>query len=210
VCDTWEGVSRVMAEIEINDVLRLSCRMLFDNTYSVVNTWTVNVDAGGPATFASWQTAIQAYTAALYTYMNSYIVNNITVDSIGVQNLTQGLVFGSMSWSGWGGGAATGDSLPLGCALMVYGRTLVPRVQIRKYLGVIAEIESNDGVFTGTVRGAAENMMTYHITQQTPDTGKQVTGIAYNMTTLAKTYATSVASSSEVAYQRRRRRGRGS
>jgi hypothetical protein len=184
--------------------------MKFDTQHSIVNVWTVNVDAGGPATFASWQTAIQNYTAALYTYMNSYLVNNLVVDSIGVQNLTQGLVFGSMSWSGWGGGAATGDSLPLGCALLVFGRTLVPRVQIRKYLGVIGEVEATDGVWSGTVRGAAENMMTYHITQQTPDTGKQLTGIAYNPTTLAKTYATSVSSSGEVAYQRRRRRGRGS
>lgn len=199
-----------MADFETNDVIRISARMLFDEAYAILNVYNVNLDAGGPATFAEMQTPIQDYLDTIYAYMEDEMVDDLTPDSIGVRNETQGTVFGSMAWGDWAGGLSAFDAVPLGCCVLAFGRTKLPRVQARKYFGVFGEDVCVNGVWDGVVRGSCVNALTYHLTQQVPTTGFTFTGIAYNTDTLLKTYATSIASSAEPAYQRRRRRGRGS
>lgn len=199
-----------MADFDANDIIRISARMKWDDAYDIVNVYHVILDAGAPLAFSAIQTAVQNYVDTIYGYLTAYLCTNQTDSSIGVSNETQGTVFGSMSWGTWSAGGHAGDSVPLGCSVLTFGRTSRPRVQIRKYFGVFAEVYTTEGAWLSTVRGACENAMTYHISQQTPDTGITWTGVAYRPSTGLVTYATSVSSSEEVAYQRRRKRGRGS
>lgn len=198
-----------MADFENNDIITLSARMTYDTSYSIVNVWTVILDNGGPLSFSQVQTAIQNYLDTLYGYLTTYLVDNQDPSSIGVRNETQGTVFGSMSWGSWAGGTNTVDPTPTGVALLAFARTKAPRVQIRKYFGVFGEDLTSNGLWTGTVRGAAENAITYHIGQQTPDTGITWTGVAYNPVGPVVNYGWTVASSAQPAYQRRRKMGVG-
>jgi hypothetical protein len=199
-----------MAEIELNDVISLSARLEAFGAYSIVNRFHVIIDNGAPATFAAWQVAFQNYLDTLYGNLSATLSAGVLPDSIGVRNETQGLVFGSMSWGAWAGGTALGDPTPLGVACLTFGRTVKPRVQIRKYFGIFTEANCNAAAWDGVVQGACVNALTYHITQQTPAVGQTLTGVAYNRTLGTVTYASSVATSAEPAYQRRRKRGRGS
>lgn len=199
-----------MADFENNDVVSLSARMEYDAAHSIVNAWHFILDNGGPLQFSQITLAIQNYLDTIYGNLTDYISDLQLPVSIGVRNETQGTVFGSMSWGSWAGGVNAQDPLPLGVCCLAWARTYVPRVQLRKYFGVFTEQHLATGVWASALRTACDDALVYHIAQQTPDTGITITGVAYNRTLLSVTYGQSVTTTGEPAYQRRRRRGRGS
>lgn len=199
-----------MAEIENNDILRVGAVMKLDNTFDVVNTWHFNVDAGGPSTFAAATGAIQDYLDDIYNYLTTVMSNNISADYLTVSNITQDTVFGAIAWGTWAGGTNAAEHTAAGVACLAYGRTIKPRVQFRKYFGLFTETNMEDGLWLSAVRTPCENALAYHIAQQTPATGWTFTGVVWNAALSSLTYGISATTSAEPAYQRRRKRGRGS
>lgn len=199
-----------MADFENNDVISLSARLEYSGGFSVVNVWYVQLDSGGPTSLAGISAAIQAYMDTLYGYLTAYFPDEVTPVSIGVRNETQSTVFGAIAWGSWAGGTATQQVTALGVALLAFARTYVPRVQIRKYMGPFTENDIYEGEWAATIRGAAENMMADHISQNNPQGTIFWTGVAYNRTLGTVTHGQTATTSEEPAYQRRRKRGRGS
>lgn len=160
--------------------------------------------------YASASQDIQEYMDEIYDNIDTVLHTSMLVDYLTLANLTQDTTFGSFAWGTIAAGGDAGDKTPPGVCLFTWARTLKPRVQIRKYWGVFTETSTILGAWTAAARTACINAMTDHINSFAGTNGLTVLGVAYNRTLKTWTDGLSVASSAEPAYQRRRRRGRGS
>lgn len=199
-----------MANIDNGDVLRIGCSWVYDDAYEVANVFHALVTSGGGKDFADIIDDIQEYVDALYAEMDVFLHTLMVVDRISIANVTQDLVFGSINYGLLAQGGGSGDPVAAGCCLLAWARTLKSRVQIRKYYGVCSENQMTLGVWISTIRTAAFTDMEYHVGSNVMTDSLALTGVAWNRATLTHTLATGVATAAEPAYQRRRRRGRGS
>jgi hypothetical protein len=184
--------------------------MNIDQTHEITNVWHMLVTEGGGGTFEDSVADIQEYIDLLYDDLDTQFTNNQFADHLEVQNMTSEEVFGSIDWGTFTQGGNADQHTALGVCVFAWGRTRKPRVQIRKYFGVFTEGEAIDGVWQSSVLGAVNGSMAVHIDAQVLTGGLGLRGVAYNRDTGIHTFATSHVSSSEPAYQRRRKRGRGS
>lgn len=199
-----------MAEIDNGDVLRLGAGLVFEGVYDIVNVWHVEVTAGGGIGYAAAVPDIQEYINDLYDNIKVILNDQMGVGSISLANVTQNTTFGAIPWSpGWAG-SESGEQGPPGVCVFCWARTLRPRTQIRKYFGVFGEVRLASGVWDATARDNCEDVMAAHIASFVATGGLTMVGVAYNYEFARATRALSVASSAEPAYQRRRKRGRGS
>ena len=199
-----------MADIENGDVLRLGAGLIFEGVYDIVNVWHVLVTAGGGISYSTAVADIQEYLNALYDNIKVVLSDEMGTGNISLANVTQDTTFGAIAWSpGWSGSDGGEQTAP-GVAVFVWARTLRPRTQIRKYFGVFGEVRSVGGVWDSTARTNCEDVMADHIASYVATGGLTMIGVAYNYALARATQALSVASSAEPAYQRRRKRGRGS
>lgn len=199
-----------MADVDNGDVLRVAATWEYDLTEEVTNVYHVLVTSGGAKDFADVIDDLQQYIDLMYEELDVFLSTKMLVDRISVSNVSQGLVFGTINWGVMAQGGSAADALASGVALLAWGRTFVPRVQIRKYYGVFTETGMTDGQWTAPVQVAAYTDMESHITSQAMTDGLTVTGVAWNRTLESYTTASGVATADEPVYQRRRRRGRGS
>lgn len=198
-----------MADFDTNDVIRIGAVQKFGNAGAIVNVWHVQMTAGGPLAFAAMSQDIAEYMDALYAYITAYTKTTQVADHISIKNETQSTVWGNIAWGTYTGGTDAGDATALQVALLAFARTSLSRVQIRKYLGVSTETQSGGGVWLASYRGAAENMMAYHIVGQTMTNGAVLRGCAYRPLDGRVTFALSASTSEIPVIQRRRRSGRG-
>lgn len=199
-----------MAEIDNGDVLRIGCAWIYDSSYEITNVYHTLVTAGGAKDFVDIIDDVQEYVDALYTNMDTMIVNDQVVDRISIANVTQDLIFGSINYGVLAAGGSAGAPTAAGVAVLAWARTQKSRVQIRKYLGVCSTAQMVDGAWGGPIQSAAYDDMLYHIDANVLTDGLTLMGVAWNRTLLTYTVATGVATAGEPAYQRRRKRGRGS
>ena len=199
-----------MANFDTDDIVRLGCVLRLQDAYDIVNVWTVDILSGGGLAFGAASQDFQEWTADVYTYLTGYLSDLITAGSISVKNLTQNTVWGSMAWAGWSGGTKTDEATAPGVALLGWGRTTKSRKQLRKYFGVFTEGNLTDGVWDGTIRGAVTNAMTYATDANVMTNGLELQAKATTLPSLVTHVITSCTTSGEPAYQRRRKRGRGS
>lgn len=199
-----------MADFNDGDIIRIAGVMVFDSVFEITNVWHVKIQGGGPMTFAQATPELQEYMDLLFDDLDTRLADNQEVDHLAIQNMTTDEVFGSIDWGTFAQGGNAGDHTALGVCVFAWARTRVPRVQIRKYLGVFCEPEMLNGAWTASLLGDVNQMMATHIDVQTMTGGLQLQGVAFNRSTLVGTLAVSHASSNEPAYQRRRKRGRGS
>lgn len=199
-----------MADIDNGDVLRIGTSWIYDGDYEVTNVWHALCTSGAGKDFADIIDDVQEYVDALYTEMDVFLSTLMLVDRISIANVTQRLIFGSINYGVLAAGGLVGDPVPAGACLLAWARTLKSRVQIRKYYGVCGESVLTGGVWTGPAQTAAFVDLTYHINSNAMTDGLTMTGVAWNRLLETYTLATGVATAGEPAYQRRRRRGRGS
>jgi len=199
-----------MADFEVDDIVRLGAVQVFDSAVDVVNVFHLRIKAGGPLAFAAASLDFQEYLDGLFNPLATLLSSVQVADSISVQNVTQGTVWGSIAWDTYSGGSNIADPLPPTDTLLAFARTAASRVQIRKYLGVFCEADQGAGEWSAAVRAAGLTFMNYHIVRQVMSNGLDLQGIAYNRATGAANLGISGATSLAVCTQRRRRRGRGS
>lgn len=199
-----------MSDINTGDIIRVGAGLNFQGIYDVVNVFHFEWTVGGDIVFSTALTRIQSYLNDLYDEIKTQLSDTIGTGSLAISNVTQGLTFGASPWSPTWAGVESGQCTAPGVCCFAWGRTQKPRVQIRKYFGVFGEVNMVDGVWTSTVQNACEALMAIHIAQTAIGGASEVTGVAYNRLLDTITKANSVASSAEPAYQRRRKRGRGS
>ena len=199
-----------MSDVNDGDVLRLGAGLIYDGLYDVVNVYHVEVEAPGGETWEVITPFIQTYLDDLYDNIKTQLNDTMGTGSISVANMTQATTLGSIAWSpGWAG-AESGEPTASGVCCFTWARTHKPRVQLRKYLGVFGEVNVVAGAWTSTVQDACEALMAEHIEDTFMGGSTRFQGVAYNrlLATFERGYSTD--KSAEPAYQRRRKRGRGS
>lgn len=204
------GLGVIMADFDTSDVIRLGCVTQLDGLYEVVNVFHVQITGGGNLPFATASADLQEYCDALYAYIEASQSDFQTDKHISIKNMTQAEVWGNIAFSAYAGGTNVNSMTAPQVACLAFGRTVLSRVQIRKYLGVFTVANFPEGVWDGVVRGACDNLMTYHIAIQTMTNGMQLKGCAYRESDARVTFATGAVTSAQPVIQRRRRRGRGS
>lgn len=199
-----------MADVESGDILRLGAGMTLDGAYDIVNVFHILAEMDTGLTWAVITTLLAGYLDDLYDNIKTQLSDTIDSLAISVMNVTQVTTLGTIAWPAPWVGSDAGDPTAPGVCCFTWGRTYKPRVQIRKYLGVFGEANVAAGVWTATVRNACIALMDEHIARTDMGSNRFFTGVAYNRALL--TYETAVSSdaSAEPAYQRRRKRGRGS
>jgi hypothetical protein len=200
----------VMADFDPGDVIRLGCVQKVATLYDVVNVLHVVHQGLGSHTIAQMTADIQEYTDVLFGKIVSYVTNAQTASSISVKNMTQNKVWGNIAWGSYAGGGNASERTPYQVALLAYGRTTTPRVQIRKYLGVFAEVDCVAGLWAAGIRNACQQFIDYHIVPAALTNGAILQGCAYRPSDGRVTLALSGATSEVPVIQRRRRQGRGS
>lgn len=199
-----------MADVNTGDILRLGALLSFEGVFDVVNTFHVEVVDGGGIEWASASVRIQLYLDELYDEIKGSLSVNMGTNAISVANVTQVTTLGSIPWSPTWAGTGAGENTAPGVCLFAWGRTLTPRVQIRKYFGVFPEGALTDGFFITAPRVAVQALMDLHIAEVLTAGGTVFQGVAYNRLLDTFKRAVSADTSAEPSYQRRRKRGRGS
>lgn len=199
-----------MSDVDTGDVLRIGAVWQLQSAWEVANVWHVRVSAGGGLGWGSASDDIAEYIDDLYDIILSRLSDLLTTLNLTLQNVTQATTFGAFSWATpLTGGSAQEVTAP-GVCLLAWARTFKPRVQIRKYFGTFTEEYLEDGVWVATVRNDCASAMSYHTAAQAMTNGLTVVGVAYNREFQTTTDGSSIATTGEPAYQRRRKRGRGS
>jgi len=199
-----------MAEIDNLDILRIGATWEFEGTFEVTNVWHVKVTAGGGVTYAVGGLDIQDYMEDIYNELLPTLSDEMATDYITLSNVTQDTTFGAMGWKTPLVGGEAGAVMAPGVCVFGWGRTLKPRVQIRKYFGVHTETSLVEGKWTSAVRADCHDALGIHVLDWALGANLELKGVAYNRTLQTSTEAISVTTSEEPAYQRRRKRGRGS
>lgn len=199
-----------MAEVETGDILRVAAVLEALGSDAIVNVWHMKVISGGGVTLVSAATDMAEYMDDLYGYVTTQLSDEVLPDHLEMHNVTQGLTYGSFAWGSWAGGTNTSGITNTQLALLAFARTSIPRVQIRKYMGVFTQPQVVDSEWVASTRSACGNMMAHHITSQTLSVSLTVKGVAYNYALERATEAVSYATSKAPVTQRRRRIGTGS
>lgn len=205
----WE-IGGTVADIDNGDVLRIAASMVFEGTDEVTNVYHALVQSGGNKAFADVIDDIQEYMDLLVDNIDVFLSLSQVADRISISNVTQNLVFGSINWGVFAQGGAGGDVVPTGCCCLAFGRTLKPRVQIRKYYGIFTEVNLTGGLWVAALRAAILTDFEAHLGTFVGTDGLTLKGVAWNRTLSTYTTSTGAIVVAEPAYQRRRKRGRGS
>lgn len=199
-----------MAEVDPGDVLRVAAVLEFKGAEDIVNVFHLKHTGAGSFTFAEILTPLADYFDDLYAEITSVLSDEILPNYLSLANITQSTVLGAFAWGSFAGGTDTGDPTASQLCCLAYARTVLSRVQIRKYLGVFTESQMTNGLWLTGVSSACNDFMAYHITAQQPTTGLTLKGCAYNAGLARATFGISPHASTAPVVQRRRREGRGS
>lgn len=199
-----------MADVNNLDILRVGAGLNFQGIYDVVNVFHILAELDVGKTWAEVTVYLESYMNNIYSTLKTPLSDTIGTNVLSVANVTQDTTIGAIAWNPTWAGAESGECTAPGVCCFSWGRTYKPRVQIRKYWGVFGEVNVVDGVWTSTVQTACTAAMEEHIDRNLMTTGVYFTGVAYNRTLETYQAAVSADSSAEPAYQRRRKRGRGS
>lgn len=204
------GLEGNMADFDSLDVFKVGAVMKFKGVHDVVNVWTAQLTTGGGVDYAAMYGYVADYMDILYPNITSVLSNEMDVDYLTLSNLTQDTVGGAFAWGTFAGGTHVGQPVAAQLAVLAYARTRVPRVQIRKYLGVFTEDNLTNGLWVSAVTTPCSDMMADFITAQAIGGGLEATGCAYNAVGPRVTFGQSPHISIAPVVQRRRREGRGS
>lgn len=199
-----------MADVDTGDVLRLGCTWLLDSVFEIANVFHVRVVSGGGLAYQDAADDLAEYAAAIYDEILLRMTNNMSSHLLSLQNVTQDTTFGAFSWAAPLTGGAAEEHNALGVCVLTWARTFKPRVQIRKYWALFTEAMMINGSWVATLTTDCLAAMSIHVSDFVGTNGLTVRGVAYNRTLGTTTDGTSLTFTAEPAYQRRRKRGRGS
>lgn len=199
-----------MADFEVGDIIRIAGVLTYDSTETLVNTYHVELTAGGPLAWADFFPRVQDYMDDIMQLIDTELSTLVVTDVLQVANVTQDTVFGAVGWGDFAQGGAAGEPTAAGVACFGFIRTRLPRVQIRKYYGVFPQSSMVDGIWDAGVTAAVQDAMDTHMADTLAGSGVYLQGVAYNRTLGTHTTGVSAAVRDEPAYQRRRKRGVGS
>lgn len=203
------GIGGNVADFDTGDVVRLGCVQRYLGRSDIVNVLHLKIVSGGGLAFAAAAQDFQEYCDALFDTIKTLVPTAQIPVHISVQNVTQTTVWGAIAWNVYAGGTSASGVLAAQTSMLVFGRTAISRVQIRKYLGVFTEPNLTSGEWTTTARSVAQAFIDYHVVQKTMTNGLVLQGVAYNPPLARSTVAITGTTSAVPVTQRRRRLDRG-
>lgn len=132
--------------IGLNDVLRVTAQMLWNNASDVMNTFHVRVSDMGTANHDDIIEDCWDYLERIYTNIVGEIVDNITFDAINIFNETKNEPYGTFPWPTLTAGENVGQSLPINTTVNAFARTAVNKVKGGKHWPTNSETGQADGV----------------------------------------------------------------
>lgn len=141
-----------MADVNIDDLVEVVVKGKFFFVDDVLNVFQAKMTDPGDGTAATTVTWAQEWIDDLYDELLAQLTTDYEIDSIEVDNLTQGTFLGQDFTPKTFTGA--GDALPPSVCGLIIARTAEQSIQGRKYLGVFEESQQNNGIFIAAARTA--------------------------------------------------------
>lgn len=193
------------------DVMRVSARMKLEGVFDIVNVFHVIVDTLGAGGDANVLNDLAEYVGTAYSQFEGTLPDVVTADTIDMYNVSQDIPYGQHTWGGgFTGGTNSGDFTSVGSAVLLLFPTAAKRVQGRFYLGPVAEGHITAGRVNAASLANAENFAASIVTLDAYTNGSVFDYIVLSKAENTPHHPTTHRVVMEIAYQRRRRRGRGS
>jgi hypothetical protein len=144
---------KVCMSIFADDWVRIVVRMTDINGSSIQNAYHYQHTGSGSVAEGAFLIAVESEMASMYGYIEDNIPDSLTplditcdvVDFSGGELVVLRNV-GTIAFTTWNGGTATGDGLPQGNAAVVNLPTYEAGVLGRKYIGPLVEAVQNNGI----------------------------------------------------------------
>lgn len=176
---------------------------------AVMNVFDASADGNVNGDDLQLMTDAEAWLSLAFEEMSAHIANDYAPVEVRGFNITRHAPLPTVSWTTWAGGAATGEITAHGVCLLVLFRTARVRCLGRKFLGGLTEGDMVDGAWQSSLLVAGAAWATALMTDSTPTTGGATLRYVIQTKTGARETPLDVVVSSNPAYQRRRRPGRG-
>lgn len=197
--------------VQDGDVIRAT--VIHDNATSgeQVNVYQYQLSTGSPVDNSIVLDDILDILEGVYNIVSNMINIANILREVNVFNLTQRIILGSGSLGTYSGGTGAGDQVPQGVAALAHFKTTVPRVVLSKYLPSMSiGTLGTDGTLTGS---ALTTLTAYASAMLSPDVFNGRTyeyGYLSPLPLVGWIEPVSAVARDIVAYQRRRKPGRGS
>lgn len=198
--------------VVVGNILRVAARMENNGVDDIINVMHFGVAAvPTPNNDAALLADISEHLSAAYNQIQGFLSNSMQSVDITVYNVSQDIPHGVTAWTtDFNGGSGSGEGMPPADCLLILVPTSVKRTVGRIYVSPLQESAQSGGIWNSTVRAAAEAFYV-ELVNATPWTNgaafqygvyKRSDGLLYQ--------PASMRTQAQVAYQRRRKPGRGS
>lgn len=201
-----------MALPGLGDLFEVTVVHVFNSVDEQVSVYHNHVAVAGTGDDADFAEDLIELYGSLYEIIEQDMPGEVDIVELRWRNVTDDGPTQFIPWVGtYGGGIGTGDPLPPGATALLLLRTGIKNVQGRKYLPVFMETTQSGGIWGSGTQGRL-NAFAGVLDNQMPlaVTGMEVTWHVYSRESGLDYPVTGAQARPMVAYQRRRRAGRGS
>ena len=140
-----------MADVNINDVVRITARMFLDGIHEVNNVYHFRAISANLTDAAAYMAGVAAEMDVLYTLLNADISSRLTYTNIEGINVTQDTLLPAALWPFLVAGSTGTELLPEMNAVCVFFRTTRPKTRTAKFLAGYTEPSSVGGALLPAV-----------------------------------------------------------
>jgi hypothetical protein len=201
-----------MALPGLGDLIEVAVVHVFGASDEQINVYHNHVAVAGTGSDADFDDDLIELYTNLYQIIEIDISTDVNIVELRWRNVTDNTPARFVPWTGlYTGGTNGGDPLPPGDTAMLLLRTGVLNVQGRKYLPSFGETTQSGGVWGAATLGRM-NAFANILTQQEPlaNTGIELVWHVYSRSTGLDYPVINATGRPVVAYQKRRKQGRGS
>lgn len=202
-----------MAIPGLGDLVEVACVHTFNGVDEMINVWHLHVAVAGSGSETDFSEDLITLFGGLYGNIEDEMSNKVDAQEIRWRNVTDDgpTIFVPWIGGGYNGGTGTADALPPGTTALILERTGTKGVQGKKYMPVFTEPTQDAGTLTPEAYTHLQDVADLLETQQPLlETAIEVTFHVYSRTLGNDFPITAGQARPQLAYQRRRRAGRGS
>lgn len=197
--------------VTANDLVRVAFKQEYGGIEDVVNVMHFQITTvPGLGSDVLFLQDLGQLAGAMWAEIESAIPTGLNPVDVEAYNITDDGPIGVGNWSGYAGGTATGDAMPLADCMLLIFPTPVKRKQGRIYLSPWNEGSQADGLWSAGALTLAENFMGVLLSNFIGTNGYEFTYVVYSRAGGVASVPSASRIQPRVAYQLRRKPGRGS
>lgn len=143
--------------IQVDDILRITANMDFLGN-AIKNIYHYKVEVAQNSSDQDWMDDIAVILDDAYTFVGGDLSINLDFVNISGQNLTQDEVLPTTAWPVLVSGTGASNGTPPQACALAFWNTITPRVVARKFVGVLSELQQDNG---NLVAGTIAAMLNY-------------------------------------------------